>query len=54
MISCGYPDIDKVPEFKDIKFSDEEIEAYCNNIYRDKNNQFKNVTECIIDYYIGK
>ena len=27
--SCGYPDIDNVPDFKDTKLTDEELIDYC-------------------------
>ena len=29
LISCGYPDIDSVPSFKDLKLSDEELFDLC-------------------------
>ena len=29
LVSCGYPDIDSVPSFKDIKLSDEELFDLC-------------------------
>ena len=45
-ISCGYPDIDNVPNFKNIKLSDEEISDYCTSINTDK----KNIDKCINDY----
>ena len=45
-ISCGYPDIDNVPDFKNIKLSDEEISDYCTSINTDK----KNIDKCINDY----
>tara|TARA_Y100001970_G_C13653668_1_gene564830 strand:+ start:365 stop:577 length:213 start_codon:yes stop_codon:yes gene_type:complete len=48
--SCGYPDIDNVPEFNEINLNNEEIQDYCENIYGDENNDFKSVTECIIEY----
>ena len=44
--SCGYPDIDNVPDFKNIKLSDEEISDYCTSINTDK----KNIDKCINDY----
>ncbi len=46
VISCGYPDIDSVPDFKDVLLSDEEINDYCSNIKTSK----KNVEKCINDY----
>ena len=29
LVSCGYPDIDTVPSFKDLKLSDEELFDLC-------------------------
>ena len=29
LASCGYPDIDSVPSFKDLKISDEELFDLC-------------------------
>ena len=29
LVSCGYPDIDSVPNFKDLKLSDEELFDLC-------------------------
>ena len=29
MVSCGYPDIDSVPTFKELKLSDEELFDLC-------------------------
>lgn len=29
LISCGYPDIDSVPSFKELKLSDEELFDLC-------------------------
>lgn len=29
LFSCGYPDIDSVPNFKDLKLTDEEIIDLC-------------------------
>ena len=29
LVSCGYPDIDSVPSFKDLKLSDEELFDLC-------------------------
>ena len=29
LISCGYPDIDSVPSFKDLKLNDEELFDLC-------------------------
>ena len=46
IISCGYPDIDNVPDFKDIELSEEEILDYCSSIHTSK----KNIENCIKDY----
>ena len=29
LVACGYPDIDSVPSFKDLKLSDEELFDLC-------------------------
>ena len=44
--SCGYPDIDNVPDFKNILLTDQEISDYCsiNNLEKEK------IDKCIIDY----
>ena len=44
--SCGYPDIDSVPDFKKLNLSDQEINDFCTNIYLDK----KNIDKCINNY----
>ena len=49
LISCGYPDIDSVPNFNEIKLSPDELIDYCNSNYSDK----KNIDECIKDYDIN-
>ena len=36
LISCGYPDIDSVPSFKDLKISDEELFDLCQLNSNDK------------------
>jgi hypothetical protein len=36
IISCGYPDIDNVPDFKDAKLTDEELLEYCSISNTDK------------------
>ena len=38
LLSCGYPDIDSVPDFKNIKLTDEELLDLCNSKTSDKNN----------------
>ena len=45
-ISCGYPDVDNVPDFTNIFLSDEEINDYCESTYTVK----ENIDKCIIDY----
>ena len=44
--SCGYPDIDNVPDFKDAKLTDEELLDYCTISNIDK----KDIDKCINDY----
>ncbi len=46
IISCGYPDIDNVPDFKDTKLNDEELLDYCSISNTDK----KDIDKCINDY----
>ncbi len=46
LTSCGYPDIDNVPDFKDVFLTDEEINDYCSNT----NDNKKNINKCISDY----
>ena len=41
IISCGYPDIDNVPDFKDAKLTGEELLDYCSISNTDK----KDITE---------
>ena len=36
LLSCGYPDIDSVPDFKNIKLTDEELLDLCNIKTSDK------------------
>ena len=46
IISCGYPDIDNVPDFNDVYLSDEEINDYCSSINTNK----INIDNCVNDY----
>ena len=46
IISCGYPDIDSVPDFKSTKLTDEELFDYCSISTADK----KDIDKCINDY----
>ena len=46
LVSCGYPDLDNVPNFKDIILTDEEITDYCNS----NNTNNKDIEKCINDY----
>ena len=48
--SCGYPDIDNVPNFNDVNLTNEEIKDYCSNINSDK----KNIDKCINNYKSNK
>ena len=36
LVACGYPDIDSVPSFKDLKLSDEELIDLCQLSSSDK------------------
>ena len=38
LLSCGYPDIDSVPDFKNMKLTGEELFDLCNNKTSDKYN----------------
>ena len=46
IVSCGYPDIDNVPDFKDTQLTYEELLEYCNISNTDK----KDIDKCINDY----
>ncbi len=46
IISCGYPDIDNVPDFKDAKLTDGELLDYCSI----SNTNKKDIDKCINDY----
>ena len=46
IVSCGYPDIDNVPDFNDTKLTDEELLEYCSISNTDK----KDIDKCINDY----
>ena len=46
IFSCGYPDVDNVPEFNNIYLTDDEILDYCSNIHLKKND----IDKCINDY----
>ena len=46
IISCGYPDVDDVPDFKDSKLTDEELLDYCSI----SNTVKKDIDKCINDY----
>ena len=37
LVSCGYPDIDSVPSFKELKLTDEELFDLCQLTSADKN-----------------
>ena len=43
LISCGYPDIDSVPSFKELELSDEELFDLCQLSSNDK----KEIDTCI-------
>ena len=46
IVSCGYPDIDNVPDFKDAKLTDEELLEYCSI----SNTEKIDIDKCINDY----
>ena len=46
IVSCGYPDIDNVPDFKDTKLNDEELLEYCSI----SNTEKIDIDKCINDY----
>ena len=46
LVSCGYPDVDSVPDFNKIKLTGDELIDYCSSINLDK----KNIDKCINDY----
>ncbi len=50
IVSCGYPDIDNVPDFKNINLTNEELEDYCTSLNSDKNN----ISKCINNYNNNK
>ena len=45
LVSCGYPDIDSVPSFKDLKLSDEELFDLCQLSSTDKSEIDKCIKE---------
>ena len=45
LVSCGYPDIDSVPSFNDLKLTDEELFDLCQLNSTDKSE----VDNCIIE-----
>ena len=46
LISCGYPDVDDVPNFKDIDLSVQEINDYCESLHSIE----ENIDKCVNDY----
>ena len=46
LLSCGYPDVDSVPDFNKINLTEDEITDYCYNA----NSVKKNIDKCINDY----
>ena len=46
IFSCGYPDIDNVPDFEDAKLTDEELLDYCSI----SNTEKKDIDKCINNY----
>ena len=45
LVSCGYPDIDSVPTFKDLKLDDEELFDLCQLSSADKSEIDKCIKE---------
>ena len=45
LFSCGYPDIDSVPSFKDLKLNDEELFDLCQLSSTDKSEIEKCIKE---------
>ena len=45
LVSCGYPDVDSVPDFKNVNLTEEELTDFCTNTYTIK----KNIDKCIND-----
>ena len=45
LVSCGYPDIDSVPSFKELKLNDEELFNLCQLNSTDKSK----IDNCIIE-----
>ena len=45
LVSCGYPDIDSVPSFKELKLSDEELFDLCQLSSTDKSEIRKCIKE---------
>ncbi len=50
VVSCGYPDIDTVPSFKDLKLSHEELFDLCQLNSTDKSD----IDECIKEKQTNK
>ena len=49
LVSCGYPDIDSVPNFKELKLSDEELFDLCQLNSTDKSD----IDNCIKEKQIN-
>ena len=45
LVSCGYPDVDSVPDFKNVNLTEEELTDFCTNTNTIK----KNIDKCIND-----
>lgn len=45
LVSCGYPDVDSVPDFKNVNLTEEELTDFCTNTHTIK----KNIDKCIND-----
>ena len=47
LVSCGYPDIDTVPDFKDLKITEEESIDLC----KINNSDNEQITKCLKKIY---
>ena len=47
LLSCGYPDIDTVPDFKDVNITDEEAIDLC----KINNSDNEQINECLKNIY---
>ena len=50
LVSCAYPDIDSVPDFKDVEISDQEAIDLC----KINNSDNEQITKCLEEMIITK